>query len=419
LAQFHPFVKACVVEILNRPVFRDADIHLHFKCLIEDVLTKCSGELCSHAPVIVVDALDECGSDDSHSSQRQILLDTITSWTRLPRSFKLLITSRDDRVPISFQDPLLCHKITLETGDSVSSETQSDIRVFFERTFAHIRLTLGFPLTWPEELEIDQLTKRSAGLFIWAKTAMEFIGERRGKPRAKLQLVLEGNLGTKSENIDTLYRNILHFSFGDSDDATLQLFRLVVGTIIVAKVPLGRDDLKHFLRALGREDDDDDWEVDAILYNLSSVIDLDITLRFKHLSFIEFLSDPSRCREHRFSIDQSEHHQLMALSCLQVLNTGLRFNISGLTSSYERNEDVADLPKRIPNQIAYASLFWADRFTVSPSPKDLLDGIESFLYHKFLFWLEVLSVLGKGSSGSTLLMKVTTSSNGVRFCVIV
>jgi hypothetical protein len=93
LAQFHPSVKACVVEFLNRPGFRDADINLHFKCLIEDPLTKFSGELFSHAPVVVVDALDECGSDDSHSSQRQILLDTLTSWTCLPRPFKHLITS--------------------------------------------------------------------------------------------------------------------------------------------------------------------------------------------------------------------------------------------------------------------------------------------------------------------------------------
>jgi hypothetical protein len=416
LAQVHPSMKASIVEFLNRPGFRDSDIHLHFKCLIEDVLTRCSGELSSHSLVIVLDALDECGSGDSHAVQRQILLDTFTSWSHLPHSFKLLITSRNERVPSLFRNPLLCHKITLETGDSVSKETQGDIRVFFERRFDNIRPTLGLPPIWPGKPAIDQLTKRAAGLFIWAKTAMEFMGERRGKPNTKLQLILAGNFGTKSEGIDTLYRNILHFSFEDSDDTTLQLFRMVLGTIIVAKVPLHRDDLKHFLHVMGRQNIEDDWEIDAILYNLSSVVDLDGSL---DASFVEFLSNPNRCRERRFVIDQSEHHHHIALACLQVLNTKLRFNLTGLTSSYKCNEDMADLSNRIPGHVAYACLFWADHFALSPSPKVLLNGIDGFLHHKFLFWLEVLSALGKYSSASTLLMKVASSPNGVcmRFIV--
>jgi hypothetical protein len=298
----------------------------------------------------------------------------------------------------------------LETGDSVAKETQCDIRIF-ERSFDKIRPSLGLPRAWPTR---DRSTNETCSWsFIWASTAIAFIGEKRGKPKDKLRLVLSGNLGTKSESIDSLYRNILHFSFEDSDEATLRLFRMVSGTIIVAKVPLHRDDLKHFIRVLGREEDDDEWGIDAILYNLSSVIDLDTTLRFKHLSFIEFLSDPNRCREPHFVIDPSDRHHHMALSCLRVLNTELRFNISELTSSYVRNEAVADPSKRIPGRVSYASQFWADHFMVSPSPKDLLDGIENFLCHKFLFWLEVLSVLGKSSSASTLLMKMATSSNGV------
>jgi hypothetical protein len=130
----------------------------------------------------------------------------------------------------------------------VNEETQCDIRLFFEQSFEDIRPILGLPSVWPGNRAIDQLTKRAAGLFIWAKTAMAFTGENRGKPKSKLQLVLSGNLGAKSENIDLLYRNILFFSFENLDEATFRLFRMVVGIIVVAKVPLHRDDLKHFIR---------------------------------------------------------------------------------------------------------------------------------------------------------------------------
>ena len=46
-------------------------------------------------PVVVINALDKCGSDSSQSEQRAFLK-TITKWSRLPKQFKLIVTSRDD-----------------------------------------------------------------------------------------------------------------------------------------------------------------------------------------------------------------------------------------------------------------------------------------------------------------------------------
>ena len=44
------------------------------------------------------------------------------------------------------------------------------------------------------EATVEQLTERAAGLFIWAKTVIEFMEEET------------------RQNIDTLYRNNLHFA---------------------------------------------------------------------------------------------------------------------------------------------------------------------------------------------------------------
>jgi hypothetical protein len=123
LAQYDPGVKDSVLEFLRRPNLRDTDIGLHFECMIKEPLERNLDKL-SSPPVIVVDALDECGLDESQYMQRRILLDTLTRWSHLPRSFKLVVTSRNERLPSSFHDQTVCRRIDLETGESVNAETR-------------------------------------------------------------------------------------------------------------------------------------------------------------------------------------------------------------------------------------------------------------------------------------------------------
>jgi hypothetical protein len=406
LAKFHPSLNASVVDFLNRPGFRDADILLHFKCMIEDVLKNNHEHLSTYPPVIVLDALDECGLDHANSAQRRMLLETLNTWSRLPRSFKLIVTSRDERVPNSFNDSRFCRKITLETGEVVGSETRSDIRVFFEKGFSELRSTLIQDITWPGELAIEQLTTRAAGLFIWAKTAMKFMEQTWQDPNKLLQLVLAGNLGDQSENIDTLYEHILQASFVDADDITLALFRQIVGAIIVAKVPLHRNDLKYFLR---QRDGRNAWRVNQILNRLSSVIEVDELLRLRHLSFAEFLSDPDRCRQAQFIIDRSSQHKNMTLACLRIMEAKLRFNICGLKSSYIRNEDVACLSQQIndsiPTRLSYSCRFWAAHLSETKTDGDsLVNEVREFLHVRLLYWLEVMSLIKEIPASSVALL---------------
>src|ERR1700733_9439076 len=95
LARFHPAVKSSLVDFLSLPGFTDTNILLHFKAMIYDVLTKNCSLLSARPPVIIIDALTECGWDDYHSVQRRVFLDTFTGWSRLPKQFKLIVTSRN------------------------------------------------------------------------------------------------------------------------------------------------------------------------------------------------------------------------------------------------------------------------------------------------------------------------------------
>jgi len=278
LSRLNTDVKQCVLEFLNKAEIRDGDIRLHFDCMIEEALMIHNNKLSTNPPVIVIDALDECGLDDSQSSQRRILLDTLVRWSCLPQSCKLIVTSRDERLPVSFRDPQHCRRITLETGNSLNEETRDDIRIYLMRRFDDVRPNLGMTSEWPGEDAMNQLTERAGGLFIWAKTAMAFMEEKGGKPSDKLKLILAGDLGDRNDNVDTLYRQILNFNFDGEDDPLFDLFKAVVGIVIIAKTPLHRDDLKHFL---GRLDEEGERQLRVILHNLSSVIDIDGLLRLR------------------------------------------------------------------------------------------------------------------------------------------
>jgi hypothetical protein len=418
LARFNPGVRGGLLDFLTKADFRDADILLHFCCLIVEPLTKDNNYLLTLPPVVVLDALDECGSDDSQHEQRRILLETIGSWSsRLPPSCKLIITSRDERVPTSFHDSKLCRHIVLETGNLVSRNTADDIRIFFEKSFAYITPELGLPSLWPGIAKKMQLTERAAGLFIWAKTTIAFIAENQGNPEKKLELILEGELGKGRENIDCLYRQILHFAFRGASETTLELFRAVVGTLIVAKIPLHRNDLKHYL---GREDPEDDRQIGVILHKLSSVIWIgdDGILYLRHLSFVEFLSDSNRC--HKFFIDQNLHRRNLALICLRLMNRKLKFNMCGLVTSYLRNDDIR-LSTPIPTHLSYACRFWAEHLGEVDDMHGrhtLLKEMRHFLYHRFLFWLEVLSLKKEVSISQRALLSAIRWL-GVRFLRVI
>src|ERR1700722_3397545 len=141
LARKDSFFSERLIENLNegRVDPARADIAKHFMYLIEDPLAvslaknQATGGAI-RSPVVVLDALDECGSDLSQSKQRQIFMDTFIKWSRLHPSFKLVITSRDQNITRSFRE--VCHHIPIATGDLVSHETMVDMRTFFERRFA-------------------------------------------------------------------------------------------------------------------------------------------------------------------------------------------------------------------------------------------------------------------------------------------
>jgi hypothetical protein len=391
LAKCDPIFAKNLVQVLEQRVVDPGqpDVASHFQYLIREPLAESYDDSPSRTiPVILVDALDECDSDHSQAAQWKVLLDTLTQWSHLSRTFKLIVTGRDERVPKSLR--AVCKQISLPTGVDVSADANNDIRHFFEERFAELEGSSSSQ--WPGKQILDALTTRAAGLFIWAETVVKFV--EQGLSSERLKLVLNGELG-ESDNLTKLYRQILELSFQGIKGPELEVSKLVISTIILAKVPIYYDDLPDFVSQLKPT-------VRFVLDKLSVVIssgDRDKRLQVGHLSFSEFLCDRKRCPE-QFFVDRGKGSQNLAMACFRLMKDGLKFNICNLETSHIFNDNVKDLPARIKTNISaplsYSCSFWAAHLRDTTINQDghgtLMTEVKDFLHVRLLYWLEVMSL---------------------------
>ncbi|PVF91181.1 WD40 repeat-like protein, partial [Serendipita vermifera] len=340
-------------------------------------------------PVIVIDALDECGGlDGMNSDEREKLLQMIKLWPDMTKKFKLIVTSRRES---DIDDAFLGmehHPIELLAGQGVTSSSSDDIRLFLEFHLHSIATSSRYrgmlKSDWPGPLAINELTKKAEGLFIWAKTVIKFI--KGGIPKTRLSQVMEGK---DAGGLTDLYSLILNISFPDPDDEVVELFQSVVGTIILARRPLSMSSIAHLLVI-------DEEVLRYIFTGLQSVLDWGGLVKFNHQSFVDFVLDEGKCPS-RFLVKQEFRSQQLALACLHTMKKELQFNICQLKSSHFRNQDVADLgsqvERNVTTHLSYACCFWTDHLTRTKFSPHLQEPLDYFINTQFLYWLEVLSIM--------------------------
>jgi hypothetical protein len=410
LAQLYPVVLRVVLDKLHEQEVgvNTANISMLFRRLIEEPLKLAVEIPKDRLPVVVVDALDECGGlDGQRSRHRENLLNTIRSWSRLPSIFKLIVTSRREDDIIRAFSSVRHESIPLLSGESVGIESADDIHLFLKARFA--RITEGYPdslpPTWPGPTIIDELTKRAAGLFIWASTVTEFID--KGEPEEQLGYIQEGNI--KDGDLTALYSRILEISFGQPSAGVLNAFHMVAGAIILVRTPLRRTDYLRLLPVKATM-------LDFICKGLQSVMVTGDVLRFNHQSFVDFLTDSMQCPG-PFLIHIMAQNQTLAVASLQAM-TGLQFNICGIETSHVRNDEILDLAERVEKTIStplrYSCFFWADHLQAAAFSLELLHKVKGFMRTRFLYWLEVLSLV-KEVRMATQILKVAVGWCGVSF----
>ncbi|KIM22719.1 hypothetical protein M408DRAFT_332771 [Serendipita vermifera MAFF 305830] len=93
--------------------------------------------------------------------------------------------------------------------------------------------------------------------------------------------------------------------------------------------------------------------------------------------------------------------------------TKLQFNICKLETSYRANSEIEDLNERvqenIPDVLQYSCLYWSNHVcsSVDLVGEEVCEYLDTFLRgRRVLYWLEVLSVMGRVPEAISALRKV-------------
>jgi len=350
----------------------------------------------SISTVIVIDALDECEDEEPASAILSVLGRLASGIPQV----KFFLTGRPEpqiskgfRLPLvaKITDIFLLHEVKL-------SQVDSDIQLFFTSSFLElVSYTDGLD-DWPTRGQLGHLCKRAAGLFVYAAATVKFISDNKKNPKERLDVLLQSKkIGAREgKSLDSLYTSILQEAFGNDleDDPKIHS---VLGAVILAINPLSPSTIALLLC----------FHVDDVFPFLSSVNSLLILqgvnhpVRPFHKSFPDFITDPTRCTNQRFHISPPDHHLELLVACLNLMNQRLEKNMCQLPDAVA-NSDVGDLKERIEKHIdpalQYACLSWhihlVDADTKPAHAPTITPTLHKFLETKFLFWLEVLSILG-------------------------
>jgi hypothetical protein len=399
LARTHPTIRKAIVTKLKEGDLSLTTVNIDklFQYLIREPLVENEKTLEELPPVIVIDALDECGGlEGQYSGDRQALLRTFTTWSDFPAKLKLIVTSRGESDIERLFAATSHFPIEISAGQTVEAQSSEDIRLFLTHQLRKVafKCSQSLPPTWPGPQLIYELSKRSGGLFIWAETVTKFI--RSGEPEGRLSLVLE-EAGTSF--LDTLYEQILNTSFPSPTANEIRTLRSVLGVIILAKAPLSMFALARLLSLK-------ESALEHIRDGLKSLVRSGNTLGFYHQSFVDFLIDPSR-NTSKFFITRKQESLALTHACLRTMKETLRFNICGLESSHNRNADIPDLSSRekqqIPPHLSYSCSWWASHLTETGFDEETFRDLQTFMEKQFLFWLEVLSIIKRVNLASRTL----------------
>ena len=345
--------------------------------------------------LIVIDALDEIDGKGG-SAFLGDLLDTIDKYDL--RGLKFLVTSRSDPELVerckSFTSEAVCR-----LQDVPIEEARLDIRTYLKKELKKLD---GTP-------ELSELERRADGLFIYAATAVKYLTPDRITAREQTKMLRNllsksyesASLGDATFLIDELYRQIICDIFspfkGEILICRLRILYTILCTAertsastVAALVPDGDDELANaVLDALH-----------AVLYSQNDQI------LWYHASFPDFMFDPARSnfrideKDFAFSCYEPAHHNLLAESCFQIMESGLRFNISNIPSSFLFDSDNAvalaeQVNKNVSAVLRYSSQHWTHHL---PSPESINNDnlfrlISEFLQIRVLFWIEAMNLL--------------------------
>ncbi|KEP48446.1 putative vegetative incompatibility protein HET-E-1 [Rhizoctonia solani 123E] len=383
LARFsRPFHHALCNALENDPDAHGKQLLMQFNTLIKEPILHIQHTLPEEL-IVVIDALDECENKESTGRMLDVLL---RESARLPIRF--VLSSRPepeirDQMSEQVRSRLVLHE--LDKG-----KVQVDIETYLRAELSRMS---------PSEEQIASLVDKAGILFIYAATAVRYIGydNFQSDPHDRLRTILatsESEEDGENEEIDQLYTTVLEAALGNRKlrKAERNSMQQVLHTVVCARDPLTVSGLSELLRIHNID------RVRAVLRPLWSILhivgesELVTTL---HASFSDFIFDPIRSKA--YHCDSTAHNCILAQHCLErIKRTKPQFNICGLESSYLPDDMVPNIEERVADAISfdllYACRYWADHVGAGECVLALAVDLQDFLSTRLLIWMEVLNL---------------------------
>jgi len=330
--------------------------------------------------LIIIDALDECKDEEPASA----LLSVLSRYVDKIPLVKFFITGRPEpQIQSGFRlVSLQPHTDILRLHDVSPDIVDSDIKLFLKAQLADIiknQSNCNIVGDWPSAYDIDVLCKKAAGFFIYASTVVKFIASQHYPPDERLDLITSLPQDTSQEEksgIDLLYTQVLEQALHDVDQDFYLHLKSVVGAVLLISHPLSINALSDLLGNCSVPS-----KIYSALCTLHSLLlvpdSMEDPVHTCHKSFPDFPTHPEHCKDERFLVNPSVHHKKILLACLSIMKGRLKKDICNL-GKYTFLSEVH--LTRVPSS--------------NPNFEEVQKEIDGFFTNNFLFWVEVLSLMG-------------------------
>ncbi|KAJ7238833.1 WD40-repeat-containing domain protein [Mycena haematopus] len=413
LAEYDPDFQTHLLKLLESDStgICEAAPRLQFQKLVVEILGKLPPS--SKPWIICLDALDECGEDHGQIFLRW-LSDNIA---QIPAHIRFFLTGRPEVPSYLKFDELrsLMHRVVLDEVEPIL--VQDDIYLYVEQSLDGANWITRHPWKIQSQQAIE-ITTQADGLFVFAATVVRYVlaGLPQTHPQESVDdLLLDGEPLT---DLHDLYLRIMNYAIPfatrrdrrsqRSHDRTMK----ILSTILQLLEPLDSQSLADLLEV-------DKTVLLNILLPLSAVIHVSDTpgagIRIIHLSFREFMTSYVQETRPEILCGTDDQQRALVSALVKVLDKHLKFNICDLPTSYLRNTDMPKFQQRldiyIPLHLRYAAQFWIDH--VVETAYNLWSGqmVQNLLFKKFLFWLELLSLLENVHCGYVALSRLMVWTN--------
>ncbi|KAK4983552.1 hypothetical protein LTR50_007160 [Elasticomyces elasticus] len=382
--------------------------------------------------VIILDALDECDSDNDMKGLVALLAEAKAI---SPTRVRIVVTSRPETsIRLGFRNMADILHRDLILNDRPRDEVDADIRLFYHAQISTIKKAQSWLAEeWPSIAAINQLVELAAGLFIFAATLCRFIAESEdtteclsrtlasvsgsaGLPRVQA----DDKDGAATPILDSMYVEILARSLTGREKIA-EALRKTLGAIAVLQGPLSAKSLASLMSYNGP----------GVLYQqldrLSSVVRIpkepDLPIRLLHDSFREFIVDGGRCTISELAVDKGLSHLHIFRQCLRTMYATLRRDACGLEHPGTMADDVdgKKVGEYLPPHVQYACRYWVEHlrrcaFAAEEPARQAVTEVHEFLKVHLLHWLEAMSLIARVDEAveSVIQLEMWLSIAGVR-----